>query len=228
MSKENNGREAALANVIREYMSDLKLSSEQELNIQHLANGSKVVIGGQQAGLFGGPLYTFHKIFSIITLSKELTDTHKQQVVPVFWIAGEDHDFDEVNHTFVYNENHGSLHKVKYHTMEMPETTVSRYYPDKAELKQTLKTMFIHMKETVHTQGLLEICDRIIDQYDSWTDMFKALLHETFKANGVLFIDAQFEPLRKMEAPMFKKILKNISCLMMLLEQHNNVLKIKA
>lgn len=34
-------------------MSDLKLSSEQELNIQHLANGSKVVIGGQQAGLFG-------------------------------------------------------------------------------------------------------------------------------------------------------------------------------
>ncbi|WP_462130541.1 bacillithiol biosynthesis cysteine-adding enzyme BshC [Staphylococcus aureus] len=208
MSKENNGREAALANVIREYMSDLKLSSEQELNIQHLANGSKVVIGGQQAGLFGGPLYTFHKIFSIITLSKELTDTHKQQVVPVFWIAGEDHDFDEVNHTFVYNENHGSLHKVKYHTMEMPETTVSRYYPDKAELKQTLKTMFIHMKETVHTQGLLEICDRIIDQYDSWTDMFKALLHETFKANGVLFIDAQFEPLRKMEAPMFKKILK--------------------
>lgn len=150
-------------------------------------------------------MYTFHKIFSIITLSKELTDTHKQQVVPVFWIAGEDHDFDEVNHTFVYNENHGSLHKVKYHTMEMPETTVSRYYPDKAELKQTLKTMFIHMKETVHTQGLLEICDRIIDQYDSWTDMFKALLHETFKAYGVLFIDAQFEPLRKMEAPMFKR-----------------------
>lgn len=42
MSKENNGREAALANVIREYMSDLKLSSEQELNIQHLANGSKL------------------------------------------------------------------------------------------------------------------------------------------------------------------------------------------
>lgn len=60
MSKENNGREAALANVIREYMSDLKLSSEQELNIQHLANGSKVVIGGQQAGLFGD-----HCIYSI-------------------------------------------------------------------------------------------------------------------------------------------------------------------
>lgn len=77
-------------------------------------------------------------------------------------IAGEDHDFDEVNHTFVYNENHGSLHKVKYHTMEMPETTVSRYYPDKAELKQTLKTMFILMKETVHTQGLLRFVTELL------------------------------------------------------------------
>ena len=89
--------------------------------------------------LFGDHCIHSIKYFQSFTLSKELTDTHKQQVVPVFWIAGEDHDFDEVNHTFVYNENHGSLHKVKYHTMEMPETTVSRYYPDKAELKQTLK-----------------------------------------------------------------------------------------
>lgn len=54
------------------------------------------------------------------------------------------------------------------------------------------------------------------------------IIFDGTSAYGVLFIDAQFEPLRKMEAPMFKKILKNISCLMMLLEQHNNVLKIKA
>lgn len=65
--------------------------------------------------------------------------------------------------------------------------------------------MFILMKETVHTQGLLEICDRIIDQYDSWTDMFKAILHETFKAYGVLFIDAQFEPLRKWKRLCLKR-----------------------
>lgn len=44
-------------------MSDLDLSESQIMNIKDLAEGAKVVIGGQQAGLFGGPLYTFHKIF---------------------------------------------------------------------------------------------------------------------------------------------------------------------
>ena len=48
----------------------------------------------------------------------------------MFWIAGEDHDFDEVNHTYVYNAKEAQL-KVKYHTMTPPETNVSRYTPDK-------------------------------------------------------------------------------------------------
>ncbi|MCG9803257.1 bacillithiol biosynthesis cysteine-adding enzyme BshC [Staphylococcus argenteus] len=208
MSRKSNGREKLLANAIREYMSDLDISNEQNNSLEALASGSKVVIGGQQAGLFGGPLYTFHKIFSIITLANQLEDTYKQKVVPVFWIAGEDHDFDEVNHTYVYNENEATLHKVKYHTMDAPESTISRYNPDKAELKKALKAMFKQMKETVYTQRLINLCNSIIDQYDSWSDMFKALLHETFKTYGVLFIDAQYESLRKIEAPLFTEILK--------------------
>ncbi|MEJ7517695.1 bacillithiol biosynthesis BshC, partial [Staphylococcus pasteuri] len=75
----------------------------QQTHLTALSEGAKVVIGGQQAGLFGGPLYTFHKILSIVNLSRELTETYQQTVVPVFWIAGEDHDFEEVNHTYAYN-----------------------------------------------------------------------------------------------------------------------------
>ena len=67
---ENNGREASLAKIIEAYMDDLTLDYQQNKNLKALSKGAKVVIGGQQAGLFGGPLYTFHKIFSIITLVK--------------------------------------------------------------------------------------------------------------------------------------------------------------
>ena len=63
----------ALAKVIENYMSDLSLTQEQESNIKLLSNGAKVIVGAVQAGLFGGPLYTFHKIFSIITLSQKLS-----------------------------------------------------------------------------------------------------------------------------------------------------------
>ena len=64
-------------------MSDLNITEIQQTHLTALSEGAKVVIGGQQAGLFG-PLYTFHKILSIVNLSRELTETYQQTVVPVF------------------------------------------------------------------------------------------------------------------------------------------------
>ncbi len=61
----NNGREVELANIIKEYMSDLSLTEQQESNIALLRDGAKI-IGGQQAGLFGRSIATFHKIFLLL------------------------------------------------------------------------------------------------------------------------------------------------------------------
>ncbi|WP_436853625.1 bacillithiol biosynthesis cysteine-adding enzyme BshC [Staphylococcus caeli] len=208
LTATNNGREEALSEVIAHYMSDLTLSEQQSENLKLLSEGAKVIIGGQQAGLFGGPLYTFHKIFSIITLSEKLSKDHDTNVLPVFWIAGEDHDFDEVNHTYAYNAQQAKLQKVKYHTMTPPEASVSTYYPDKEQLKETLGQFFQQLNETVHTKQLLKMCTSIIEQYDCWTDMFKALLHEVFKAYGLLMIDANAPELRKIERPFIKQIIE--------------------
>ncbi|MBC3036348.1 bacillithiol biosynthesis cysteine-adding enzyme BshC [Staphylococcus epidermidis] len=204
----NNGREFHLSRVIKSYMNELKLTHQQLNNIDALADGAKVVIGGQQAGLFGGPLYTFHKIFSIITLSRQLSEEYDTPIVPVFWIAGEDHDFEEVNHTYAFNNKETTLKKVKYHTMTPPDSNVSRYTPDKNELKASLNHFFKEMKETVHTQDVYQMCVNIINQFDSWTDIFKGLIHEVFKDYGILLIDAQYPELRQMEKPLFKEILE--------------------
>ncbi|HJE00838.1 MAG TPA: bacillithiol biosynthesis BshC, partial [Staphylococcus auricularis] len=151
INSPNNGRESALAHVIEDYMSDLDLTDKQHQSLKQLSEGAKVVIGGQQAGLLGGPLYTFHKILSIIQLSQSLSQQFETDVVPVFWIAGEDHDFDEVNHTYTYNGKDAALHKVKYHTLEPPESNVSRFIPDKGELRAALHDMFKQLDETKHT-----------------------------------------------------------------------------
>lgn len=211
LTASNNGREVELANIIKEYMSDLSLTEQQERNITLLSEGAKVIIGGQQAGLFGGSLYTFHKIFSIITLSEKLSNEYDKNVVPVFWIAGEDHDFDEVNHTYAYNTQYAKLQKIKYHTMTPPETSVSRYYPDKAQLKETLEQFFKQMTETAHSKPLLKMCNDIIEENDSWTDMFKALLHEVFKSYGLLIIDANDANLRNLEQPFIKHMIEHHS-----------------
>ncbi|MFZ8102341.1 bacillithiol biosynthesis cysteine-adding enzyme BshC, partial [Staphylococcus arlettae] len=208
LDQATNGREKAVAAVISNYMEDLSLSEAQENNIAQLQQGAKVIIGGQQAGLFGGPLYTFHKIFSIISLSNSLSSKYNQQVIPVFWIAGEDHDFEEVNHTFTYNNKEAKLYKTKYHTMKPPETSVSNYYPNKLQLKDALKQFLKQQPETNHTKELIELCHSIIERYDSWTDIFKALLHEVFKAYGLLLIDAHNPDLRQIEKPFIQTIIE--------------------
>ncbi len=58
---------------------------------------TRVVITGQQAGLFGGPLFTLLKALTAMKLSAEVSREHHVPVVPVFWIDAEDHDWPEVS-----------------------------------------------------------------------------------------------------------------------------------
>jgi bacillithiol biosynthesis cysteine-adding enzyme BshC len=56
-----------------------------------------VIITGQQAGLFGGPLFTLLKAATAMKLATNVAKAHGVQVVPVFWIDAEDHDWPEVS-----------------------------------------------------------------------------------------------------------------------------------
>jgi bacillithiol biosynthesis cysteine-adding enzyme BshC len=64
--------------------------------------GTVAVVTGQQVGLFGGPAYTLYKALTAIKLARQLTGSGIR-AVPVFWIATEDHDLAEVDHTWVFN-----------------------------------------------------------------------------------------------------------------------------
>lgn len=85
-----------------EYNTKLQAGEATIQNVKALGDeNTYVVIAGQQAGLLTGPLYTIHKIISVLQLAREKEESLGVKVVPVFWIAGEDHDMDEINHTFV-------------------------------------------------------------------------------------------------------------------------------
>src|SRR5215831_19441225 len=63
-------------------------------SIKKLAAGAVVVITGQQPGLFTGPMYTILKALTVVKLAKALEGVGVA-AVPVFWIAAEDHDYQE-------------------------------------------------------------------------------------------------------------------------------------
>ena len=57
-----------------------------------------VVTTGQQPALFTGPLYAVHKALSAAALARVLSARWSRPVVPLFWVAGDDHDYAEANH----------------------------------------------------------------------------------------------------------------------------------
>jgi bacillithiol biosynthesis cysteine-adding enzyme BshC len=71
------------------------------------------VVTGQQAGLMGGPAYTAYKIITTIRLADHLSTSWGRCVVPVFWLASEDHDFDEINHTYLIKGD-GEIGRVRF------------------------------------------------------------------------------------------------------------------
>ena len=79
-----------------------------------LADGrATAVVTGQQAGLFGGPLYVLYKAIGAIKVAARLQEKRGSPVVPVFWVASDDHDFAEVRSTSVLDDA-GQIRTLRY------------------------------------------------------------------------------------------------------------------
>ncbi len=81
---------------------------------------SLAVFGGQQGGLFGGPVFTLYKAWTVLRLAEKLERELGYPVIPFFWMAGDDHDFAEVNHTFVMDKDN-RLTKIEYVPSKPPQ-----------------------------------------------------------------------------------------------------------
>jgi bacillithiol biosynthesis cysteine-adding enzyme BshC len=77
------------------------------------------VVTGQQAGLFGGPLFVLHKALATLGIARRLAERCGRPVVPVFWVASEDHDFAEVRSVCVLDRE-GAIRPLRYSPHEEP------------------------------------------------------------------------------------------------------------
>ena len=76
---------------------DFRASDAAKANIEKLRAGARAVVTGQQVVLFGGPLLTLLKAATAVARAKEATAATGVDHVPIFWLATEDHDLEEVD-----------------------------------------------------------------------------------------------------------------------------------
>lgn len=167
------------------------------------------VIGGQQAGLLTGPLYSLNKVISIIQFAKQQEEKLKIPVVPVFWIAGEDHDYEEINHVYMPEKTELKKHKLKQSLYK--KTSVTHIELDQNICKEWLNELFSTMEETQYTRDLYKMMINKLEQSQSFTDFFARIILELFQEEGLILIDAAADEVRSIESDYFVGLIENQS-----------------
>jgi bacillithiol biosynthesis cysteine-adding enzyme BshC len=109
---------AGLSRVIAAQLERRNAPKHARAAAGRLADATTVaVVTGQQAGLFGGPLYTLLKAVTAIQLARKVSAAHGIAAIPVFWVEAEDHDWDEVRTARVLDADL-ALHEITLDNLE--------------------------------------------------------------------------------------------------------------
>jgi len=164
-----------------------------------------VVTTGQQPGLFTGPLYTIYKALSAIALARRLENDWRVPVVPVFWVAGDDHDFAEANHASVINAN-GELTSIvlRERPADAPLIPLARE-PCGPEIVGALAQLRDGTPDTEFKAGVIESLERCYRADTSLADAFAAALHELLGPRGLVVLRVHERSAKRAAAPWVLK-----------------------
>src|SRR6185369_11786527 len=165
-------------------------------SIARLKNGAVAVISGQQVGLFGGPLYSVLKAASAIQMAKDLTD-RGVDAVPVFWLATEDHDLAEVNHTFICAN--GSLKKLASTSKGKNDAPVGD-----VRFGDEFTALADEFAKTLPEQDLARIVRESYRAGETFGSAFGKLFARLFEQYGLILLDPLDEELHKLAAPLLR------------------------
>lgn len=170
--------------------------------------GTAVIVGGQQSGLFTGPLLVVYKAVTILKAAKAASTRLNRPVVPIFWIAGEDHDWDEVNHAYVLSPDL-QVRRIRMHHGAMGRlpvsfTKVASEAWDKAvsELEQLLP-------DSEHKAAIMELVRSSSAEADNLTACFAKLMGALFGKHGLVLLDSSDPELRRLEMPVFEQMIRH-------------------
>ena len=177
------GNRKELAEILRKFNSRFKPDSSALANIDRIEKEAITLVTGQQLGVYGGPLFTVFKIVTTILLAEKLEKASGRAVVPVFWLADEDHDYDEVADIVVPNRD-DTIHKTLQGNFAQPKAVADLILPEvydafRNEVKELLP-------ETAFSDDLWNILDDCYQSGSTFKSAFGSLISRIFSKHGLV------------------------------------------
>ncbi|WP_019636244.1 bacillithiol biosynthesis cysteine-adding enzyme BshC [Paenibacillus fonticola] len=169
--------------------------------------GTAVISGGQQSGLFTGPLLVIYKAVTLIKAAEQASSQLGRDVVPVFWIAGEDHDWGEVNHTYVHSPDL-EVCRIRIPREEGRRGPVSLTEVSKEEWETAAGELEQLLPDTEFKAELLLQLKQILTASTSLTEAFAKMLGAWFGKYGLVLLDSADPQLRQLEIPLFQTMIE--------------------
>jgi bacillithiol biosynthesis cysteine-adding enzyme BshC len=177
-------------------------------NIELLRRPDTVaVVTGQQAGLFMGPLFAIYKAITAVKIAENLC-AQGQPAVPVFWIASEDHDYEEVSHCHIVN-NDGKLVEIRYAAGQpagMPSIGDIKLSDD---IEDQIKLLFASLPESEFVGALAQDLRAAYQSGVGFAEAYGRLLARFFQRYGVILLDPQHASLKRLAAQAYEPALRN-------------------
>jgi len=184
----NEARSVLVAELEKQYQDFVV--SEATLNNVKLLNYSNTftITTGHQLNLFTGPLYFLYKIVSTINLCKQLKNAYPaSDFVPVYWMATEDHDFEEINY-FNYKDK-------KIQWQRESNGPVGRLSTE--SLQEVFEQFSSELESSNNANYLKELFTKSYLEQNNLADATRFLANELFKNEGLVIIDGDSAGLKK-------------------------------
>ena len=197
-------RRQALAKILRRQNAAFGAGAQTGNNLARLESGAVAIVTGQQVGLFTGPAFSIYKAVTAIKLAKEVTEAGID-AVPVFWMATEDHDLDEVRHTTFFSN--GDLTKFELSPGEAAGASVGSI-----RLGKSVEELVDAAANLLSGESAALLADALRQSYraeESYGSAFGKLFATLFAEEGLILIDPLDPNIHRLAAPVYGKAVEN-------------------
>ena len=192
-----------LVSVLREQYANISCSVRVASNIESLKDSNAyTVTTGHQLNLFTGPLYFIYKIISAISAAEELNQKYTEHhFVPVYWMATEDADFEEINHTFINNQ------KLVWNSKQ--SGMVGEFSTN--DMDEVFQELHSVLGSNISYDEIKKLVSEAYLGHNNLADATRFLVNRLFEKDGLIIIDGNSPELKVLFSDIVKDELFNES-----------------